>query len=418
MPIWPVSLRRLLTVCEIDFLKFVRRVFVVAALFAIGHAFAETGDAEVDPDQDFELPGAVVAGLEGGGGMDGEDVDFVGNPLKRRVKSWPEDLVIAPVPGRSPQLGWKLSLAAGYFLEPRDEDSDSAPSLLGGFAMIAENGSYAYGAGANLHLMDDKLRVKAGAGYMDVRYRFFGMGDDARGSDLGIDIVQEAPIYIATATWRVWNKLYLGVGYLSGNVETGFRYTPPNLPFFDPRLKLDIGAYTIPVEFDTRDHQQFPRKGWLVNANAKFYRQSAGSDFDAETYKISVNHYRPMRGQDALAFRAYVRSTTGEAPFFLLSTFGGSTDLRGYPSGRYRDQMMYALQSEYRWQFTDSWIFTGFAGFGEVAKNFGDFGDDFLPAAGIGARFVLSKKHRVGLSADIAVGKDGTEFYFGVGEAF
>jgi hypothetical protein len=122
-----------------------------------------------------------------------------------------------------------------------------------------------------------------------------------------------------------------------------------------------------------------------------------------------------MREQDTLAFRAYTRSTGGDAPFFLLSTFGGSTDLRGYPAGRYRDRMMYALQSEYRWQFSDSWIFTGF---GEVAENFGDFGENFLPAAGIGARFVLSKKHRVSLSADIAVGNDGTEYYFGVGEAF
>jgi outer membrane translocation and assembly module TamA len=80
--------------------------------------------------------------------------------------------------------------------------------------------------------------------------------------------------------------------------------------------------------------------------------------------------------------------------------------------------MMYALQSEYRWQFNDSWIFTGFAGVGEVGENFGEFGSNFLPAVGIGVRFVLSKKHRVGLSADIAVGNDGTEFYFGVGEAF
>jgi outer membrane translocation and assembly module TamA len=126
-----------------------------------------------------------------------------------------------------------------------------------------------------------------------------------------------------------------------------------------------------------------------------------------------------MRKQDVLALRATVRSTGGDdVPFFLLSSFGGSTDLRGYPSGRYRDRMMYALQSEYRWQFNDRWIFTGFAGFGEVADNFGDFGENYLPAAGIGTRFVLSKKHRVGLSADIAVGKDGTEFYFGVGEAF
>jgi hemolysin activation/secretion protein len=148
------------------------------------------------------------------------------------------------------------------------------------------------------------------------------------------------------------------------------------------------------------------------------YRDSAGSDFDAETFKIAVNHYRPMGEQNVLALRAYLRSSSGDAPFFLLSTFGGSTDLRGYPSGRYRDRMMYALQGEYRWQFNNRWIFTGFAGFGEVAEDFSEFGRNFLPAAGIGARFVLSQKHRVSLSTDIAVGKDGTEFYFGVGEAF
>ncbi len=400
-------------------MKSVRWVFTVAALFAIGHAFAETGNDEVDPDRDFELPGAEVAGQVGDGGLDLKDVDFVGSPLKKLAERWPEDLVIAPIPGRSPQMGWKLTLAGGYFLQSRDEDSEAAPSLLGGFAMIAENGSYAYGGGANLHLMDDRLRVKAGAGYMDVRYRFYGIGNDDGENGISVDILQEVPMYFASASWRVWNKLYVGLGYLGGEVDTRLRFALPDPPpFFDPSLKLDIGAYAIPIEFDTRDHEQFPRNGWLVSGRAMFYRESAGGDFDAETFKISVNHYRPMREQDVLAFRATVRSTSGEAPFFLLSTFGGSTDLRGYPSGRYRDRMMYAAQSEYRWQFNDRWIFTGFAGFGEVADNFGDFGENFLPAAGIGTRFVLSKKHRVGLSADIAVGKDGTEFYFGVGEAF
>jgi hypothetical protein len=408
----------LLTAFEVDLLKSVRWVFTVAALFTIGHAFAETEDDEVDPDRDFELPGAEVAGNIGDGGLDLKDADFVGSPLKKLAKRWPEDLVIAPIPGRSPQLGWKLTLAGGYFLQSRKEDSEVAPSLLGGFAMIAENGSYAYGGGANLHLMDDKLRVKAGAGYMDVRYRFYGIGNDDGENGISVDILQEAPMYFASASWRVWNKLYVGLGYLGGEVDTRLRFTLPDTPFFDPSVKLDIGAYAIPIEFDTRDHEQFPRNGWLVSGRAMLYRESAGGDFDAETFKISVNHYRPMREQDVLAFRATVSSTSGEAPFFLLSTFGGSTDLRGYPSGRYRDRMMYALQSEYRWQFNDRWIFTGFVGFGEVADNFGDFGENFLPAAGIGTRFVLSKKHRVGLSVDIAVGKDGTEFYFGVGEAF
>ena len=100
-----------------------------------------------------------MAGQVGDGGLDLKDADFVGSPLKKLVARWPENLVIAPIPGRSPQLGWKLTLAGGYFLESRDEDSEAAPSVLGGFAMVAENGSYAYGGGANLHLLDDKLRV-------------------------------------------------------------------------------------------------------------------------------------------------------------------------------------------------------------------------------------------------------------------
>ena len=36
---------------------------------------------------------------------------------------WPEDLIIAPIPGYSPQLGWNLTLGGGYFLEIGDKNS-------------------------------------------------------------------------------------------------------------------------------------------------------------------------------------------------------------------------------------------------------------------------------------------------------
>jgi len=389
---------------------------VVVAAFIVAPAWAQTANEDVDSDRDFEFASAEVGGLDGDGGQEMSDVNFVGNPVKDRFKNWPEDLVIAPIPGRSPQLGWKLTLAGGYFLESRDDDSDASPSVIGGFAMFAENGSYIYGAGANLRLLDDKLRVKVGGGFANVRYRFYGFGNDV--TFPGVDILQEGPLYFASGMWRVWNKLYLGLGYVQGDVESRLRFSPPDSLFFDPSLNVDMVALTIPIEFDSRDHEQFPRSGWFVSGSTALYRESLGSDFEAETFKLAVNNYRPMGEQNVLALRGVVRSTSGEAPFFLLSTVGGSTDLRGYPAGRYRDDMMYALQGEYRWQYSDRWIFTGFAGFGEVADDFSRFGRNLLPAAGIGARFVLSQKHRVGLSADIAVGKDGTEFYFGVGEAF
>lgn len=172
------------------------------------------------------------------------------------------------------------------------------------------------------------------------------------------------------------------------------------------------------MQFDTRDHEQFPRKGWLVNGTVRLFRKDVGSSFDAETWALDVNRYLPFRDGDVLALRGVLRDTSGNAPFFLLASFGGRQDLRGYDVGRYRDASMFAVQGEYRWQVNNRWILTGFAGVGEVAPNLSDFGENFLPAVGAGVRFVISQKHRVGLSFDVGVGKDGAEYYVGVGEAF
>ncbi len=394
----------------------IRLHLALLPLLASAAAFAQSGSEAGDADTDFDLPGADAS--MPGSDLALDDANFVGNPLKRLAKKWPEDLVVAPIPGYSPQLGWNLTLGGGYFLDDRDEDDDTPPSILGGFIMGAENGSYAYAGGANLHLLEDKLRIKGGAGYADIRYRFYARGDNPGDLGFGLDLLQNGPLYFATGSWNVWRRLYVGIGYLGGSVKTRPRLTQDEAASGFSVLDLDIGAYTIPIEIDSRDHEQFPRKGWLIEARGSLYRESVGSDFDAQIFKLSANHYRPIGDTDVFATRAVFRTSSGNAPFFLLSTFGGSKDLRGYPSGRYRDRMMYALQGEYRWHVNDRWIVTGFAGFGEVAENVSDFGSDFLPAAGAGLRYVLSQKHRIGLSADIGVGKDGAEFYFGVGEAF
>jgi len=383
----------------------VSAVLFLLLLAAVNGAAEETSEAE---------------GLGGGLNVDVGDAAFAGNPAQSLFDKWPDDLVVAPIPGLSPQLGWTLALAGGYFLTPKDPETDIPPSVLGGYGFIAENGSYIYGAGVKLNLLDDKVRVTAGGGYADVRYRYYGRSREEGDLGIDVDVLQDGPAYFVKARWRLVSRFYAGVSYLGGRVDTRLRLgleVPPG-QFFDPTLSLDVGAISIPLEIDSRDHEYFPRSGWLWEADARFYRDSLGSDFETETFKISANHYLPMRDYDALATRFVFRATGDDAPFFILSSFGGSTDLRGYPGGRYRDQMMYALQSEYRWQVNERWILTGFAGFGEVASTTSDFGKDFLPAAGIGARFVISQKHRVSLSADIAVGDDGTEFYFGVGEAF
>ncbi len=351
--------------------------------------------------------------------MDG-DAEFVGNPATSAFSWWPDDLVLAPIPGRSPEFGWSLALVGSYFLD-LDRAHDTTPSsIVGAFGWYSENKSYAAGVGARLNLLDDTIRIQLAAAYADVNYRFFGIGNEAGDAGIAVRIEQQLPFYFGAFKYRFLPATYFGVGYLSSTVDTRLRFDalPPE---FDPSLlsrELKIAAVAFPIEFDTRDNQQFPREGWHSTLRTMLYREAVGSDVETEAIQFTVNRYQPMRKRDVLAMRFTTRATGKDAPFFLLSTFGGSTDLRGYESGRYRDRMMYAAQAEYRWQPLDRWIFTGFAGVGEVAPSYSEFFNNFLPAAGIGARYVLSPKHKLNLSLDIAVGKHGAEFYFGIGEAF
>ena len=105
-------------------------------------------------------------------------------------------------------------------------------------------------------------------------------------------------------------------------------------------------------------------------------------------------------------------------PFFLLSSIGGRKDMRGYAFGRYLDRVAYTLQSEYRYQAHPSWIVTGFAGVGEVAPGWNSTFQNMLPAAGMGVRYVLSKKYKVNIALDVARGRNDTHYYITLGEAF
>jgi hypothetical protein len=95
------------------------------------------------------------------------------------------------------------------------------------------------------------------------------------------------------------------------------------------------------------------------------------------------------------------------------------SDLRGYQGGRYRDRLMFAVQSEYRKTLGSRLGFVLFGGLGEVADKWDSFNtDDLLPAGGAGIRFNLSKKQRINLRADFAYGQNGWSWNFSVGEAF
>jgi hypothetical protein len=87
--------------------------------------------------------------------------------------------------------------------------------------------------------------------------------------------------------------------------------------------------------------------------------------------------------------------------------------------GRYRDHVMAAGQTEFRYHFEGRFGVTAFAGFGLVAPDAAGIADArVLPAGGVGLRFRLVRNFPLHMRLDSAWGRDGNLIYFGVGEAF
>jgi outer membrane translocation and assembly module TamA len=112
--------------------------------------------------------------------------------------------------------------------------------------------------------------------------------------------------------------------------------------------------------------------------------------------------------------------TFGDVPYFKLPRLGGDKMMRGYYFGRYRDNVYYMGQVEYRKQIADRFYLVAFFGLGRVSDKFKNVTlKNLHPTYGLGLRFVLDVMEKLNIRLDIGFGDNGTSgVYFNAEEAF
>jgi outer membrane translocation and assembly module TamA len=134
---------------------------------------------------------------------------------------------------------------------------------------------------------------------------------------------------------------------------------------------------------------------------------------------MAFQQYFALGKRQVLAYRVRACEVNGHAPFFSLCMLGNSSDLRGYPLGRYLDRRMLVGQVEYRreiwWRFGAS----AFMGAGQVAPTFTSFtASNTRPGGGVGLRFTVAPKNHINIKVDYGLGQGSHAWYVGIGEAF
>jgi hypothetical protein len=157
-------------------------------------------------------------------------------------------------------------------------------------------------------------------------------------------------------------------------------------------LRLELSG-----TLDLTRWQEFQQKGVTIGLAAQSYSGLADTDSDFRLLTGFVQTYVPINRQQLIALRVIsdiARDDGGDGiPFYHLSRLGGSRSALGYPTGRFVDQDMLALMSEYRFEVwrelhnrmrAETFLFFGYGAVAERVSRIQD--DDWHPSYGVGLR--------------------------------
>lgn len=333
-------------------------------------------------------------------------------------------IVGVPVPVYNPQLEFSLGVLAMVTYHPFKEDKVSPPWATVAFGMYTTNQSWLIGVKQEAYWDHDNNRASLAVGLGKFNSQFYGTGS---GNDSGMSLPLTSEVFMINPRYlrRIWDRLYLGGQYRL--LWNGATFGVPDLPEGVPApdylpltsnlLHSGLGALG---EYDSRDNRFSATKGFYVPLESIFYAKAFGGDANFADSNLAVNYYHSwLKKRLILASRGFVRMATSNTPSQLKPAIGIGPDLRGYASGRYRDNLFLATQAEVRWYFWWKFGAVAFAGIGTTTSGWDELGSGtVLPSYGGGIRFLAFDAQRLVLRLDYGHGNEDGQLYFSVSEAF
>ncbi|MBU0474939.1 MAG: outer membrane protein assembly factor [Bacteroidetes bacterium] len=231
--------------------------------------------------------------------------------------------------------------------------------------------------------------------------------------------------------FRFYTELSYGTGIIE-NLHLGLIYEFTSNKILDKQKNYELitnkvigsnGGNTsglgIILSVDSRKNIFFPTESIYCKLRMIFMGRDWGSDFEYNRQVFDFRKYFNLGKENVLASQVYIESTSGDVPFFMLPTLGGSEKMRGYFLGRFRDEIYLTWQIEYRKIFWKRFGGVAFLGMGDVASKFNQLDlAQFKYAYGFGLRYVFDEKEKLNLRMDLGFGKSTSGIYFALEEAF
>lgn len=332
--------------------------------------------------------------------------------------------LIYPTVAYAPETSWEFGLSS-VFVFYANQDTTNRLSEVNAFTFITLEQQYGLWFDHALYSQDNHWFGLGRLRFQSFPLLYFGIGMDSPEehiAQVNANLVQIKE----RALRKIVKGLYSGLEIDYQNLSS-VSFIPNSAEITDYPAGSDGSAnlgFGAGVLYDTRHNILNVRDGFFSELAFLHYDNAWGSDFTFTSVISDTRIYKPVNKRDVFAFQLLGQFNVGDTPFNQLAMMGGETMMRGYYSGRYRDQNQIAMQAEYRFLplplgFTKRFGAALFAGTATVYNDRKEVAlKNFVWSAGAGLRFLLFPKKDIFTRFDVAFTEEGTGFYIFIGEAF
>ncbi len=110
----------------------------------------------------------------------------------------------------------------------------------------------------------------------------------------------------------------------------------------------------LSLRLDNRDNILNPQSGEYLATSPLYFSNLTGSNFSFTLLEVDLRKYCKAPLKSIVALQTFTQLAFGSPPFRMMALLGGENVMRGYYTGRYRDNHLLAAQAE--WRLPIYWI--------------------------------------------------------------
>ena len=313
------------------------------------------------------------------------------------------------------KFGLGMVAAGLYRTDPND--SILPPSNVSLFGDVSSVGFYMLGVRGNHIAPAGRYRIDYHLYFYSFPSDFWGIGYEMGDNDDNkSDMKRWQAQAEASFLFRVADNFYVGP-MAAYDYVIGKQIERPELLQGMDKHTWNVGV-GVSLVYDNRDNLTNPHRGIYLNLKQMFRPKFMGNDYAFSTTYFRFDAYQRLGKGTILAEDFGANLNFGNPSWGMMAELGGTSSMRGYYEGRYRDKHSLEATVELRQHVWKRNGIVVWVGAGTIFPKFSALRSrQILPNAGVGYRWEFKKNVNVRL--DYGFGKSGQSgFLFNINEAF